>query len=343
MICKVGINGFGTIGKRVADAVQAQKDMVLTGVTKTKPDYGAVMAINKNYPLFSATQDHYEKLNNSDLEVQGDINNLIDISDVIIDCSPSGFGIKNKKKYKNKDVKAIYQGGEPSDIADTSFNSTANFEESLGKDSTRVVSCNTTALCRTLYPIHSQFNLKKVRATMIRRGADPNQDSRGPIDSIIPKMEVPSHHGPDLQTIIPDIDIDTTAVKVPTTIMHMHLINFELNKETSPDQIINLLEDSPRVALIDDKLGINSTSQIIEIARDLYRPRNDIWETPVWRESIKKSGDEFYLFQAVHQESDVVPENIDAIRALMEMEKSGEKSIKITDGSMGLLDKLYEL
>ena len=31
--------------------------------------------------------------------------------------------------------------------------------------------------------------------------------------------------------------------------------------------------------------------------------------------------------QAVHQESDVIPENIDAIRALLEMESDNEKSI----------------
>ena len=32
---KVAINGYGTIGKRVADAVDAQDDMTVVGVTKT--------------------------------------------------------------------------------------------------------------------------------------------------------------------------------------------------------------------------------------------------------------------------------------------------------------------
>lgn len=30
----IGINGYGTIGKRVADAVSAQDDMKIVGVTK---------------------------------------------------------------------------------------------------------------------------------------------------------------------------------------------------------------------------------------------------------------------------------------------------------------------
>ena len=37
---KVAINGFGTIGKRVADAVDAQDDMEIIGVSKTGPSFG---------------------------------------------------------------------------------------------------------------------------------------------------------------------------------------------------------------------------------------------------------------------------------------------------------------
>ena len=41
--------------------------------------------------------------------------------------------------------------------------------------------------------------------------------------------------------------------------------------------------------------------------------------------------------QAVHQESDVVPENVDAIRAMLELEEDGEKSILKTNKAMGIL------
>ena len=37
----VAINGYGTIGKRVADAVAAQDDMKVVGVSKTRPNYEA--------------------------------------------------------------------------------------------------------------------------------------------------------------------------------------------------------------------------------------------------------------------------------------------------------------
>ena len=46
---------------------------------------------------------------------------------------------------------------------------------------------------------------------------------------------------------------------------------------------------------------------------------------------------ELFYMQAVHQESDVIPENIDAIRALLEMESDNEKSIAKTNEAMGIL------
>ena len=49
---KVGINGFGTIGKRVADAVDAQDDMVDVPQTKTGPSIPCKLAQNKGFPFF---------------------------------------------------------------------------------------------------------------------------------------------------------------------------------------------------------------------------------------------------------------------------------------------------
>ena len=47
MPAKVLINGYGSIGKRVADAVSMQDDMEIIGVTKTKPDFEARLAVEK--------------------------------------------------------------------------------------------------------------------------------------------------------------------------------------------------------------------------------------------------------------------------------------------------------
>ena len=51
---KVAVNGYGTIGKRVADAVSAQPDMEIIGVSKTKPGAEALVAVKRGYPLYIA-------------------------------------------------------------------------------------------------------------------------------------------------------------------------------------------------------------------------------------------------------------------------------------------------
>ena len=54
---KVAINGFGTIGKRVADAVDAQDDMEIIGVTKTGPSFGCDLAVKKGFPIYCTFDD----------------------------------------------------------------------------------------------------------------------------------------------------------------------------------------------------------------------------------------------------------------------------------------------
>jgi glyceraldehyde-3-phosphate dehydrogenase (NAD(P)) len=145
---------------------------------------------------------------------------------------------------------------------------------------------------------------------------------------------LPSHHGPDVKTVIPGIDVATTAVKLPTTLMHLHTINLELEKECTAEDVESILAEQSRVRFVGQ--GITSTAEIMELAKDLGRPRGDMWENCVWNESITMYEGELYFFQAIHQESDVIPENVDAIRAMMELESDGQKSIAETNAKMGI-------
>jgi len=53
MTIHVGVNGYGTIGKRVADAIVRQPDMKLVGVVKIIPDYNARLVVEKGIPLYT--------------------------------------------------------------------------------------------------------------------------------------------------------------------------------------------------------------------------------------------------------------------------------------------------
>ncbi len=331
---KVAVNGYGTIGKRVADAVRLQDDMEVVGVAKTRPNFEAVIAHDKGYDVYTLA-DRVNDFKNAGIEAAGTVDDMIGSADVVVDCTPGGIGEKNKSLYEKAGVKAIWQGGEDHKLAGCSFNADANYSESLGKDFVRVVSCNTTGLCRVISPLDKEFGIKKVRVTLLRRAADPGDIKHGPINAIIPNpITLPSHHGPDVKTILPHIDIATTAVKLPTTLMHMHTLNMEFRDECTAKEVEAVLAKQSRVRFVGQ--GITSTAEIMELARDLDRPRSDMWEICVWNESISMYEGELYFFQAIHQESDVIPENVDAIRAMMEIESDGAKSIAKTNKAMGI-------
>ena len=58
----------------------------------------------------------------------------------------------------------------------------------------------------------------------------------------------------------------------------------------------------------------------------------------MWKDSVKVIGDTLYYYQAIHQESDVVPENVDCIRAMCELESDKLRSIEKTDMAMGIIE-----
>lgn len=333
---KVAVNGFGTVGKRIADAVSLQNDMELVGIAKMHLDFQAQVAINKGYKVYLSDPEQKNKSKELGIEVSGSLEDMLDEADIVVDCTPDGVGEKNKHYYEKAGIKAIWQGGEEHEIAGFSFNALANYDAAIGRNYTRVVSCNTTGLTRVLYLLDKAFGIDKARITLIRRAADPNDIKTGPINAIVPDIQMPSHHGPDIQTILPHINIATVAVKVPTTLMHLHAINIKYVNKCYSEDIIDLFNHSSRIRLVSGKLGIKSTAQIFELGRDIGRPRNDIWENNIWKDSISIYDNEIYFFQAIHQECVTVPENIDAIRAMMEIETDGEKSIKKTNKSLGM-------
>jgi len=334
---RVAVNGYGTIGKRVADAIALQDDMLLVGVSKTRPNYEALTAAGKGYKLY-VPEGSEEEFERKGIQVSGTIEEMISKSDIVVDATPGGVGAKYKPLYVKHGVKAVFQGGEKPSVAEASFNSLCNYAEALGKSSLRVVSCNTTGLLRLICVLNREIGVRSVRAVIARRAADPKEVGKGPVNAIILNPpRIPSHHGVDVKTVLPWLDIATAAVVVPTTLMHVHTVIARLKRNTSVSEIIGILEQAPRIILVDSgKTGVRSTAELAEMARDQGRPRGDIPELIVWADSIRVDGDEAMLFQAVHQESIVVPENIDAIRAAASLASNPWESISKTDSTLGL-------
>ncbi|RQH00998.1 type II glyceraldehyde-3-phosphate dehydrogenase [Natrarchaeobius oligotrophus] len=334
---RVGVNGYGTIGKRVADAIRAQPDMEVCGVAKVSPDYVAVGAAEAGYPVYAVDADRADEFRSIGIDLAGTVDELVAASDVVVDATPSGVGADNRPLYERHDTPALFQGGEDATVAEVSFNARANFDEATDADYVRVVSCNTTGLSRFVAPLEENYGIEKVRATLVRRGGDPNQTGRGPINDALPDpVSIPSHHGPDVQTVYPELDIDTIGLKVPTTMMHVHAVNVTL--DDVPDDVSDVrdrLRAEDRLLLIPDYAGIDGAGTLKDLALDAGRPRGDVWENCIWEESITLEGRDLYCMQAIHQESDVVPENVDALRAISG-HLTGPESRTLTNETLGI-------
>jgi glyceraldehyde-3-phosphate dehydrogenase (NAD(P)) len=340
---KVGVVGYGTIGRRLASAVLKQDDMKLVGVVKETPDYRARLALERGIPVFALNEENARAFRERGMKVSGVLEDLLQEVDVCLDASPEGIGAENRKLYERHGVRAIFQGGEEPEVAQVSFVAQCNYERAKGARFIRVVSCNTTALCRALGAVDEGFGIERAVAVLARRAADPHETSKGPIDAIVPDpVSVPSHHAEDVRTVLPGLSIVTMALKVPATHMHTHGLVLDLRSEASAQRVAEHLAAQPRILLVSASEGFKSTAHIMDYARELGRERGDLYEAVIWRDSIRVEGRRLYFFMAIHQEAIVAPENIDAIRASLGLAEKSE-SIAKTDRNLGILSGRLKL
>lgn len=334
---RVAVNGYGVIGKRVADAVALQEDMELVGLADVAADYRIRVAVERGHAVFAADPSAQDEMNAAGIPVAGTLDDLLGRVDVVADCAPKKLAAANKDRYHAAGVKGIWQGGERHELTGYSFCAQVNYAGALNRDFARVVSCNTTALSRTMHALHRRGWVKRARAVLLRRATDPwESHTNGMINTVVPEIWVPSHQGPDAQTVIPDLDITTLAGAGPYNLSHIHFAMVETTRTVSLDELRDALWDEPRVAFVRAADGLVALNSVIELMRDLDRPRGDMWEVAVWEDALASDGREVYLTFQVHNEAIVVPETIDCIRALTGIEPDGAASIAMTDRSLGV-------
>ena len=334
---RVAVNGYGVIGKRVADAVALQDDMQLVGVADVVSDYRIKVAVERGYPIYASLAETRAEMEAAGIPLAGSLDDLLRQVDVVVDCSPKRIGAQNKDRYQAAGVKAIWQGGEPHELAGYSFVAQANYAGAIGRDFARIVSCNTTALIRVLHALHGRGWVKRARAVLMRRATDPWESHlNGMINTAIPETKVPSHQGPDAQTVTPDLDITTMAGSGPYNLSHLHFAMVETTRPISLDELHGALTAEPRIALVRSSDGLVALNSVIELMRDMRRPRADMWEVAVFEDALAVDDREVYLTFQVHNEAIVIPENIDCIRALTGLETDADRSIEKTDQSLGI-------
>ncbi|GMG94600.1 glyceraldehyde-3-phosphate dehydrogenase (NAD(P)+) (phosphorylating) [Cupriavidus metallidurans] len=334
---RVAVNGYGVIGKRVADAVALQEDMALAGIADVVHDYRLQVAARRGFAIHAATPDAEEAMRSAGIPVAGNLAELLAKADVVVDCTPKKVAAVNKALYDAASVKSVFHGGESHALTGHSFVAQANYASAIGRTSTRVVSCNTTSIVRTLGALRMAGLLKRARGTLIRRASDPwEAHSEGIINTLVPEKTIPSHQGPDARTVIPDLDVVTIAVKAAHNSSHLHTWWVELTRPATRDEVLAAFRAAPRIAFVRSSDGLVALNSTVELMADLGRPRGDMWEVALWEDGLAVDGDQAYYTYQVFNQAIVIPETIDAIRALSGVESDPSASIVRTDAALGL-------
>src|SRR3546814_19129313 len=78
------------------------------------------------------------------------------------------------------------------------------------------------------------------------------------MNTLVPEPDIPSHQGPDAQSVDPELDVVTMAVKVPQTLAHLHYWSVQLTRNASKEEVLNAFRASSRIALIRASEGLRS-------------------------------------------------------------------------------------
>ncbi|MGV8378051.1 type II glyceraldehyde-3-phosphate dehydrogenase, partial [Pseudomonas aeruginosa] len=96
------------------------------------------------------------------------------------------------------------------------------------------------------------------------------------------------------------------------------------------DEVLEAFRAAPRIAFVRSSDGLVALNSTVELMADLGRPRGDLWEVALWEDVLSVDGDQAYYTYQVFNQAIVIPETIDAIRALSGIETDPQVSMART-------------
>ena len=86
--------------------------------------------------------------------------------------------------------------------------------------------------------------------------------------------------------------------------------------------------------------GLTAINTVKELMADMGRPRQDLYEVALWEDLVTVRGDEVYYAYMVDNQAIVIPETIDAIRALSGSVEDANESIARTNAALAVTTAL---
>jgi len=280
----VHVVGTGTIGEPLIGLLcDFKNDLGIDEVTfhKNTPlttDRSKVRNLIKRGARLTTHQNKIDGFNSIGLKAEFATEQAIDRASVVIDCTPSGFGHKNKSEYYEKflhNTKGFIAQGSEFDFG--KMYARGINDSALIHDEDRfiqVVSCNThnlSIIVKTLALDEGEDNLEDGRFLLIRRSNDVSQS-----DNFVPAPEVGmhkdekygTHHARDaallFNTIGLDLNLFSSAMKVNSQYMHILHFSLKVKKDVTIQKLISKLDANDKIATT-DKINAN---EVFSFGRD---------------------------------------------------------------------------
>src|SRR5688500_16509390 len=106
------------------------------------------------------------------------------------------------------------------------------------------------------------------------------------------------------------------AVKAQETLAHLHYWPVRMTRRASNDEILDAFRTSSRIALINIGDGVVALNSVQELIADRGCPHANLYEVALWADMLRVQEDELFYAYMVDNRANLIPETIDATRAL---------------------------
>ena len=336
---RVFVNGYGSIGSRLAQFLGDDKEIEVVGVGKNSPDEKVSDAVSRGFKVF-VPKNKIDDFKN--FRISGTIEEALSNCDLVIDASPGGVGYQNKKRlYEPAKIRAIFQGGEKisgeQSVARLIFNSRVNYEKAFDEQFVMQGSCNVTGMGRIIQPLKEKYGkrLKRLDATLLRRWADL-EDAKTEVKDSIEWTRNP-HHDDDVKSYMgADTPLFIRVFKVPTRQMHVHLMDIRFEGPApSVSEITDLYKNEYGVATL---YGVKGTKDIRDYAESIKFSFKDTNMIHIHADLTEVQDDVIKITYSDDQTGIVIPENHLLMQAML-FHRNINESVKHTEAIFHMGEK----
>ena len=275
MTVKVGINGFGRIGRMALRAAfQDFENIEVVAINGTQdPDYLVYMAkydsVHGNFKGSIEYKDGYLVVNGKKILLTSERNpenlnwGVIGV-DVLLDCTGVFLTQESCQKHIDAGAKKVVQSAPPKDDTPM-FVYGVNHQEYKGEVIISAASCTTIALAPIAKVLNDTFGIKRGLMTTIHAATASQQTVDGPsskdwrggrgiLENIIPSS---TGAAKAVGKVIPALNKKLTgmAFRVPTSDVSVVDLTCELNKEASYEEIVAAMKSASESGPMKGVLG----------------------------------------------------------------------------------------